>query len=193
MQTETKTKPAYLGTLNAVALAEADAGRYLKAWAEATPDPDLRCTLELVAARETSHAELMCRRIRELGFELRVKDDPEAEARFRCYASPDVPDIEKVGERRAGGADPFANIEQQLAQGLYDPLTALLMRWYVAEERDSSGLLEGAYDKVRAACERSGGRADGAAGQEAEAIMACMSAGFERLEKAINRLAKSRS
>ena len=44
-------KPAYLGLLNAISLAETEAGIYLRAWADATCDDDLACTLRLVAAR----------------------------------------------------------------------------------------------------------------------------------------------
>jgi hypothetical protein len=184
------TKPKYLGTLNAVAVAEADAGCYLRAWADVTPDPDLRCALQLVAARETSHGDIFCRRIAELGFELRRKDDPDAAARLARYGSTTISDLEKVGPENTGSEpDPFANIEQQLAEGLYDPLTALLMRWYIAEERDSGRILREAYGKVRACAKVASNGASGATG-DAQAIMACMTAGFDRVEKAILRMAE---
>ena len=57
MSTESQIKPDYLGLLNSISLAESNAGRYLKAWAEATPDPGLKHALSLVAARETTHGE----------------------------------------------------------------------------------------------------------------------------------------
>jgi len=34
-------KPAYLGLLNAISLAESEAGFHLEAWANAMPDQDL--------------------------------------------------------------------------------------------------------------------------------------------------------
>src|SRR5690349_5988101 len=65
--TEATEKPAYLGLLNAISLAESHAGQYLEAWANVTDDEDLACCLRLVAARERSHGEVFCRRIAELG------------------------------------------------------------------------------------------------------------------------------
>ena len=56
-------KPEYLGQLNAISLAESEAGVYLEAWANATSDEDLACCLRFVAAREASHGETFCRRI----------------------------------------------------------------------------------------------------------------------------------
>jgi rubrerythrin len=185
-----QAKPKYLGTLNTIAIAEADAGRYLRAWAGVTPNADLRYVLELIAARETSHGEVFCRRIHELGFELRTKDDPTAEERCRRYGSPNVSDVEKIGDLPALGSDPFASIEQQLAEGLYDPLTALLMRWYVAEERDSGNRLREAFAKVETAGGRSNGSSGELASADAQAIMACMTAGFDRVERALLRLAR---
>ena len=64
-------KPSYLGLLNAISLAESEAGVYLEAWANATDDEELASTLRFVAARETSHGELFCRRLCELGYDLR--------------------------------------------------------------------------------------------------------------------------
>src|ERR1700712_2089099 len=93
-------KPEYLGTLNAISLAESEAGVYLEAWANATDDEDLACCLRLVAARESSHGETFCRRISELGFELMPKQDPAAAARLAKYANPKVSDLEKIGPDR---------------------------------------------------------------------------------------------
>ena len=47
--TATTQKPSYLGLLNAISNAESAAGIYLEAWADVTPNPDLACTLRLVA------------------------------------------------------------------------------------------------------------------------------------------------
>jgi hypothetical protein len=94
----TMAKPSYLGLLNAISLAETHAGVYLRAWADATSDEDLAGTLRLVAARETSHGDLFCRRLCELGHELRHKPDPKAAERLARYANPKVSDCEKVGE-----------------------------------------------------------------------------------------------
>ncbi len=202
-------KPEYLGLLNAISLAESEAGVYLEAWANATSDEDLACTLRLVAAREASHGETFCRRIAELGFELMPKPDPKAAARLAKYANPRIDDLEKIGPERQ---DPeitefFADTERKIADGYFDDMTCNLMQWYINEEKDSARRLREAYACVR---ERAGmdgkprakanGHASGAmngaethAGPsaDAEAIMACMTAGFKSLEKTLEKMAKT--
>src|SRR4051794_39020574 len=168
-------KPAYLGLLNAISLAETHAGQYLEAWASVTPDEDLACTLRLVAARERSHGEVFCRRIAELGFSLKPKRDPAAGERLAKYADPRISDLEKVGpERKGEDRDPFGEIKAKMADGEYDPMTCNLLQWYIAEEADSGRRLREAYGCVR---ERANGRrakANGAenASADAEVIMA---------------------
>ena len=186
-ETAVTAKPGYLGLLNAISLAESAAGVYLEAWAKATPNPDLARTLRLVAARETSHGDVFCRRITELGFELRRKPDPRAAERLAKLADPTIRDLEKIPARSAEDADPFADIRRRLAEGEFDAMTANLMNWYIAEEKDSARRLGEAYDGVRRAA-----RATPAPSADAEAIMACMTAGFARLERAMEKLAKAR-
>jgi len=193
MQTE---KPPYLGLLNAISLAETSAGHYLRAWADATPDEDLACTLRFVAARETSHGEVFCRRIAELGYELRHKPDPAAGKRLAKLANPAISDLDKIGDEREE-ADPFRDIKRQMAAGAYDPMTANLLNWYIAEEGDSGRRLREAYDCVRERANGRSGKANGRAMQpmgpsdDAQAIMACMSDGFARLEKSFEKLARA--
>ena len=189
-------KPAYLGLLNAISLAEGRAGVYLTAWAEATSDEDLACTLRLVAARETSHGELFKRRLCELGYEVRQKSDPASLRRLAKLADPRISDLEKVGEEREE-TDTFGDIERQLADGVFDPMTCNMLTWYIAEERDSAHRLREAYDAVRARA-RGGKKANGharemAAGpsEDAQAIMACMTAGFAKLEKTLEKVARA--
>ena len=194
-------KPEYLGLLNAISLAESDAGVYLEAWANSTTDEDLAGVLRLVAARERSHGEVFCRRIAELGFELRPKADPGSAARLAKYANPKIDDLEKIGPERddSGTRKFFADTEGKIAEGYFDPMTCNLMQWYIAEEKDSGRRLREAYD-----CVRENGRGGGKAranghganlaagpGPDAEAIMACMTAGFSRLEKSLEKLAKA--
>jgi hypothetical protein len=196
------TKPSYLGTLNAISLAETGAGVYLNAWANATKDEELANCLRFVAARETSHGEVFCRRISELGFSLLQRPDPGAAERIARYANPKISDLEKIGPERDGdGSDPFANIEADLANGIYDPLTAKMMTWYIAEERDSGKILRDAYAKVRANCaagmkatRKNGTKAasPAAPSSDTQALMECMTAGFARLEKSLKKLARSK-
>jgi hypothetical protein len=193
MDTATTTqKPKYLGLLNAISNAESAAGVYLEAWADVTPDPDLACTLRLVAARERSHGEVFCRRIAELGFTLRKKVDPRGAEQLAKLSNPNISDLEKIGDRDERDSDPFGDIRRRIAEGEFDPMTANLMTWYIAEEIDSGRRLREAYEGVR---ERAGAKrksaATGAPSADAEAIMACMTAGFARLEKSLEKLVKA--
>jgi hypothetical protein len=201
-------KPEYLGLLNAISLAESEAGVYLEAWANATDDEYLACTLRLVAAREASHGNIFCRRIAELGFDLRPKPDPKAATKLAKYANPRISDIEKLGAEREEPETTafFADTEHKIASGYFDDMTCNLMQWYINEEKDSGRRLRQAYARVR---ERAGvggktskanGHANGAlngaaahAGPsaDAEAIMACMTAGFKSLEKTLEKMAKA--
>jgi hypothetical protein len=189
-------KPAYLGLLNAISLGETNAGVYLGAWAKATKDAELAATLRLVAARETSHGDLFARRLNELGYGLRAKADPAAQKRLARLGDPAIPDCEKVGPAGGEARDPFAEIKSRMAAGEFDPMTCSLLSWYIGEEVDSARRLNEAYARVRAAANGAARKANGhetTAGPspDAEAIMGCMTAGFARLEKSIEKLAKA--
>jgi hypothetical protein len=194
--TQTTQKPSYLGLLNAISLAESAAGVYLEAWADVTPNEDLACTLRLVAARERSHGDVFCRRIAELGYSLRKKPDPRGAEQLAKLANPHIGDLEKIPSRSEEETDPFSEIRRRISEGEFDPMTVNLLNWYIAEEKDSGRRLREAYDCVR---ETAGGRKKGAAkisasdgpSTDAEAMMACMTAGFARLEKAMEKLAKA--
>ena len=194
--TQTAQKPSYLGLLNAISLAESAAGVYLEAWADVTPNEDLACCLRLVAARERSHGEVFCRRIAELGYELRKKPDPRGAEQLAKLANPNISDLDKIPSRSEEETDPFAEIRRRVSEGEFDPMTVNLLNWYIAEEKDSGRRLREAYDCVR---EAAGGRKKGAAkmassdgpSADAEAMMACMTTGFARLEKAMEKLAKA--
>ncbi len=192
METNSATtqKPDYIGLLNTIALAESAAGVYLEAWADVTPNCDLACTLRLVAAREKSHGEVFARRLCELGYAVEKKTDPSSAERLALLSNPNVSDLEKVGERKEGSSDPFGGIRRRLAEGEFDPMTTNLMNWYIAEEVDSGRRLREAYDCVRGACETSAQPACGPSA-DAEAMMACMTAGFARLEKSLEKLVKA--
>ena len=200
MQAQTPSKkPAYLGLLNAISLAETNAGVYLRAWADATEDEELACTLRLVAARETSHGLLFCRMLSELGYELRHKPDPAGAERIAKYANPKISDLDKIGRAdRDIESDPFGEIESKIAEGFYDPVTANMLSWYICEERDSAKKLRMAYDCVRAKAKKPAPKASGngrdtaapnSPSADAQAIMACLADGFARLEKKLDKFA----
>jgi hypothetical protein len=191
----TTEKPSYLGLLNAISLAESAAGVYLEAWAKVTPNEGLADTLRLVAARETSHGEVFCRRLAELGYGLRHKPDPRAAEQLARLANPNIRDLEKIPGRRDEEADPFAEIRRRMAEGDFDPMTVNLMNWYIAEEKDSARRLREAYESVREGRGKkvkAGASAAVGPSADAEAIMACMTAGFARLEKAMEKMAKAK-
>jgi len=153
MQSEQVVKPRFLGLLNAISIAERNAGRYLKAWADVTPEPDLKRALALVAARETTHGEVFRQRIERFGFTLREADDPKLAERLRIFGDAARSDADKIRIRRAesSGADVdgfFASIDREAADDSVDPLTRDTLRWYVHEERDSRELLRAAYARV---------------------------------------------
>ena len=192
MDTATMQKPKYLGLLNAISNAESAAGIYLEAWADVTPNPDLACTLRLVAARERSHGDVFCRRISELGFELRRKVDPRNAEQLAKLSNPNISDLDKISARGEGDADPFGDTRRRIAEGEFDAMTANLLTWYIAEEMDSGRRLREAYDCVRDMA-HGGKKAAMSNGPsaDAEAMMACMTAGFARLEKSLDKLVKA--
>jgi hypothetical protein len=188
--------PSYVDLLGRISVAESGAGRYFAAWAEVTPDACLAETLRLVAARETSHGEVFCRRVAELGGALEPCPDivRQSAERLAVVADPAVSDLEKIGPSR-NDPDPFARIEQRMADDEFDPLTAHMLTWYIAEERDTIERLQDAYATVRAQGKASKKAAAAPAAAcpsaDAEAIMTCMTEGFARLEKSIEKLAKA--
>lgn len=148
---EANPKPAYLGLLNAIAVAESRAGVLLDAWAAATNDASLAADLRFVGRRETSHGKVFRRRLEELGYSVREREDPGYAARLEKLSSKSIGDAEKVSRFDEGdSSDPFAAIEAQLEAGAFDELSALLLRWYIAEERDSAIRLRAAYARLRA-------------------------------------------
>jgi hypothetical protein len=148
-------KLSYLGLLNAIALNETRAHRYLQGWIAVTPDPDVREVLCTVAAREGEHGMSFAKRINELGFEVREKDDQGLEERLPIASSPDVSDIEKF--ERFG----LHELEQVLCyfddvfkDHSIDIHTGELLGRYIAEEFDSCRLLRSCYDRLVARAEQ---------------------------------------
>jgi rubrerythrin len=140
-------KPSYLGLLNAVSCAETRAHAYLTAWAEVTPDPDVRAVLLTVAAREGEHGMAFAKRINELGFELQPTDDPNFESRMELARSRDKTDLEKLEAvglldfcPAEGEPDVFDNFFRDHS---IDIRTGELLGRYIAEERDSLRLVSG--------------------------------------------------
>ncbi len=147
-------KPTYLGLLNAIALNEMNAYRYLQAWIGATPDPAVADVLRTVAAREGEHGMTFAKRVNELGFEVRDRDGQGLEERIPVAASTEISDIEKF-ERF--GLHELAKVlcyfDDVFKDHSIDIRTGELLGRYIAEEHDSCRLLRGCYDRLVARAE----------------------------------------
>ena len=108
-------KPSYLGLLNAIAVAERQAGEYLDCGPTVTPSDDVRAVIHTVALRETEHGLAFEKRIDELGYGLVDKPDPNHAKRMTIASSTTLSDREKfeaLGLGRAptnGTSDIFDN------------------------------------------------------------------------------------
>jgi hypothetical protein len=144
-------KPSYLGLLNAVSLAETAAHEYLDGWIAVTPSDDVRRVLETVSAREGEHGKVFAKRINELGYSLRRKDDPGHAERMRIACS-DMTDLEKFEAFGLGRLD--TGDEPDVFDGFFkdhsiDIRTGELLGRYIAEERDSGRLLRACYQQLK--------------------------------------------
>lgn len=148
-------KPTYLGLLNAIALGERGGHCYLSEWANVTTDPAVRKVLLTVAAREGEHSASFTKRINELGYELREKEDPEIEPKLELVRS-DCSDLEKMEALglheldNPGGTDIF---DAFFNDHSIDIRTGELLGRYIAEERDSGRLLRACYGCLREAAD----------------------------------------
>jgi len=143
-------KPSYLGLLNVIAVNEARAQQYLQVWIDTTTDPEVEAVLRTVAWREGEHGMSFAKRVNELGYELRDRDDLDLADRLAVAAS-DRSDLEKMeyfGQDRLDevlGA--FDNVFQDHT---IDIRTGELLGRYMAEEFDTARLLRCCYEKLKA-------------------------------------------
>ncbi|MFV0306573.1 MAG: hypothetical protein ACK5OX_02380 [Desertimonas sp.] len=153
-------KPSYLGLLNAVAVAERQAGEYLNCWADTTADPAVRATIRTVALREAEHGLAFAKRIDELGFEVIDKPDRSHTAKLKTAASTELTDLDKfellgLGTApQTGRRDVFDSFFENKD---LDPVTGGLLGRYIAEERDSARRLAGCHQALAAASPSSKG------------------------------------
>ena len=126
--------------VNAIAVAEAQAHDYLVVWADATPSPDVRKVLLTVAAREGEHGMSFAKRINELGYEVRGKDDSELQKSMALVKS-DRSGPQEDGEAGLHRLD--TGDQPDVFDGLFkdhsiDIRTGELLGRYIAEERDTA-------------------------------------------------------
>ena len=154
MAPDNTTALHYLELLNAIAAGERRAGVFLQAWADTTPDPELRACLAMVANRETSHYHIFKRRIAELGDSWTDTPDPDFAERLQVSGSV-MPDVEKIrwGKARQAqrrGPTIRERYEAASADETVDPLTRSLLRWFSDVEADSGARLRAIYDRIEA-------------------------------------------
>jgi len=153
-------KPTYLGLLNAVAVAEANAHEYLEAWIAVTPSAEVGAVLRTVSAREGEHGMSFAKRINELGFDVRRKPEPDHAKRLEIAGS-DCSDLEKMkalGLHRLDSGDQPDIFDRFFADHSIDIRTGELLGRYIAEERDSARLLRACYEQLKATARASGQR-----------------------------------
>lgn len=136
--------PSFLGLLNAIAIAETEAERFLLGWANVTDNAEVARALRFVAMREGEHGMAFAKRMLELGYEVRWPSSKKSDARFAMACS-SMSDLEKfkafgVG-RKPGGPDVF---DRMFENKDLDPVTGGLLGRYIAEERDSARILHAA-------------------------------------------------
>lgn len=156
-------KPTYLGLLNALSLAESAAHEYLNAWIAVTEHDGVRATLQTVTAREGEHGLAFAKRINELGYTVKPKDDPDQTKRMKIAASTTLSDLEKMerfglgrgGDNDADKPDFFAKI---FFDHTIDIRTGELLGRYICEERDSGRLLRACYEQLCAEAGTAPGR-----------------------------------
>src|SRR5262249_4677829 len=129
------------------------------AFAAATKNPDVKAVAERVALREAEHKVSFAKRINELGYSVRDRDDPGLEARIAMVSSKKLTDQEKLAKLgysvHRDGPDVFANFFEDTT---IDIQTGELLGRYIAEERDSARRLYACHDALAAmSTKKSGG------------------------------------
>jgi Mn-containing catalase len=152
-------KPSYLGLLNAIAVGECRAHAYLTVWIDKTNDPAVRSTLATVAAREGEHGMSFAKRLNELGYTVREKDDPGFAKRMEIAAA-DCSDLDKMkalGLHRLDSTDKPDIFDDMFKNHSIDIKTGELLGRYIAEERDSARLLRQCYEQLKRRAKKGAG------------------------------------
>ncbi len=155
MAKDKETGLHYFQLLNDIASGERQHGIYIQAWADKTPDPELKACLSMVADREASHYLIFKRRISELGYSwTENSEDPVLEERLQVNGS-DMPDVEKARFAKAKGAQrPSPTIRERtqaaMADETVDSLTRSLLHWFEDVESDSNSRLRESYARIEA-------------------------------------------
>jgi hypothetical protein len=154
-------KPSYLGLLNGIAVAETQAHCYLNAWIAVTPDPDVKAVLSKVTLREGEHGMSFAKRINELGYAVRERENSRAEEQLKVAGS-DLSDLEKFRKLRLGSLDGevLTYFDNVFSDHTIDIRTGELLGRYIAEEFDTARLLRACYQQLEARAAGGGRPAD---------------------------------
>jgi hypothetical protein len=141
-------KPSYLSLLNAIALNEAKAHRYLQAWIEKTDDPEVKAVLQKVSWREGEHGMSFARRLNELGYEVRDKSEYITGDRY-SIATSDLSDREKIEKLGLHELDKLLDyFDTVFKDHTIDIETGALLGRYIADEFDSAKLLRNCWEQL---------------------------------------------
>ncbi len=146
--------PSFLGLLNAIAVAETEAERFLLGWANVTDNPEVAHALKFVAMREGEHGMAFAKRMLELGYEVRWPAATKSDAKFAmaCSSMSDMEKFKAFGVGKTpGGPDVF---DRMFENKDLDPVTGGLLGRYIAEERDSGRILNAARKCAKAAAKK---------------------------------------
>jgi len=117
----------------------------------------VRNVLLTVAAREGEHGMSFAKRINELGYEVRCKENPN-QAKAMALVTSDRSDLKKM--QKLALEKLYTGDQPDIFDGLFkdhsiDIRTGELLGRYICEERDTARLLHDCYEQLVAA-ERSG-------------------------------------
>ena len=152
-------KPSYLGLLNAIANGECAAHAYLEEWIKVTPHDGVRGVLQTVSAREGEHGMAFAKRINELGYTVRPKEDPGQAKRMKIAGSnkTDLEKMEAFGLGELDTGDKPDIFDDFFKDHSIDIRTGELLGRYIAEERDTGRLLRACYEQLLAEAGRAPG------------------------------------
>ena len=145
------SKPTYLGLLNRIANAEAEAECYLDAWAATTPRDDVRQIISTVALREGEHGKAFAKRMCELGYAVEPPLTSTAAQRMPITSSTTLTDREKfeqLGFGKPGDPSKPDQFTEMFADDTIDIQTGELLGRYISEERDSTRMFRACYEQL---------------------------------------------
>jgi len=139
---------ALLGLLDGYRAAEASGAATLRKWSDVCGDAALAGGLRTIAAREAVHAELLDRRVRELGGEPRAKVPAWIADYNETITDSRATDDDRLGAIVAQFPDieaALAPLEKTIESLESDPLTREMLRTISQDERASLEWFHSAY------------------------------------------------